>query len=194
MSGPEDVLQFWFGDSLAERAPKWFVRDAAFDAEIRQRFLPDLERAARGEYEAWEATPRGRLALVILLDQFSRNLFRGDPASFAQDARARELVERGLAEAVDLALEPVEAAFFYMPLEHSESKEDQTLSVEKFGDLRRRARNDEEKRILESFYDYALRHRDIVERFGRFPHRNAVLGRATTEEEAAFLTQPGSSF
>lgn len=194
MSGPEDVLQFWFGDSLAERAPKWFVRDKAFDEEIRQRFLADLEHAAQGEYEVWEATPRGRLALVILLDQFSRNLFRGDPASFAQDARARELVQRGLSERVDLALDPVEAAFFYMPLEHSESKEDQALSVEKFGDLRRRARSEDEKRLLESFYDYAVRHRDIVERFGRFPHRNAVLGRSTTDEEAEFLTRPGSSF
>lgn len=194
-----DVLGYWFGDAsgdaevIAARGALWFDPKAEVDDGIRTRFAPLRERAIDGDLDAWLALPQGRLALVILVDQFSRNLFRGDARAFAHDALARGWVDEGLRLAAQRALRPIERVFFYLPLEHSESFADQQRSVALFTAL-----CDEVPTALrasfDGYLDYAVRHRDIVARFGRFPHRNAVLGRASTAEEIEFLKRPGSSF
>lgn len=193
------VLDYWFGAAVddaevfAEKGALWFGANAAVDAEIRARFAALREDAIAGKLDHWLASPRGRLALVILLDQFSRNLLRGDPRAFAHDALARGWVDDGLHLGADRALRICERVFFYLPLEHSESLSDQQHSVALFSVLR-----DEAPAALrvrcDDYLHYAERHRDIVARFGRFPHRNAILGRASTIEEIEFLKQLGSSF
>lgn len=193
MSTADDVLEFWFPRDR-ERANKlWWGKDAALDAEIRERFGATLAAARAGELDEWAATARGRLALIIVLDQFSRNIHRDSPDSFAADAQARALTKDGLARGHDRELELLERLFFYLPLEHSESLDDQQQCValmQSLADVAGEARQQE----VAFYVDYAIRHRDIIARFGRFPHRNAVLGRASTDEELAFLQQPGSSF
>jgi uncharacterized protein (DUF924 family) len=177
-----EVLEFWFDASLdaAQRNKRWFVKDAAFDAQIRSRFLALYEEAAAGRLAAWQASTREGLALAIVLDQFPRNLFRGDGRAFAADALAREAARALLPRRGELS--PDERLFACLPFEHSESREDQRLSCELIGPL-----GGELAR-------YAERHREIIERFGRFPHRNAALGRASTPEEIDFLKTPGSGF
>jgi len=183
------VLDFWFGaPASAERGRSrrcWFVKDAAFDAEVRVRFLGLYERAAAGDLDSWRRTPLCALALVVLLDQFPRNMFRGEARSFATDPRAlrvsRQIVERRF----DVLLRPVERWFVYLPFEHAEDLAAQRRSLALFGTL---------PGDLAGTLDYARRHYDIIARFGRFPHRNAILGRESTVEEAEFLRQPGSSF
>ena len=194
-----EVLTFWFGtqsddaDAMAEKSAIWFRGGAELDATIRTRFA-DLRKAAiDGRLNGWLQTPHGRLALVILVDQFSRNLFRDDARAFAHDALARTWCEDGLRRGVDRVLRPVERVFFYLPLEHSESLRDQRKSVALFTALRDEVRPDL-RAAFAQFLDYAERHRDVVARFGRFPHRNAALARATSEQERLFLEQPGSSF
>jgi uncharacterized protein (DUF924 family) len=174
------VLDFWFRETEPE---KWFKRDDAFDATVRARFADLHARATAGDCDGWAATPRGCLALVVLLDQFPRNMFRGEPPSFATDAAACALTKLALDRGFDADLSLREKQFLYMPLQHSEDAADQALSVERNG-----ATGDAE------LLKYAEAHKRIVDRFGRFPHRNDVLGRATTPEEAGFLAQPGSSF
>ncbi len=186
---PDDVLDFWFGPRetrVAARA-EWFRKDEAFDAEIRRRFGDLHARAARRELEAWRASPEPLLALVVVLDQFSRNLYRGDARAFAQDAHALECAREELKRGDDLSLRPVERQFLYLPFEHSENLDDQDVGVERMRSLEAFA----ETRGLT---EWAERHRVIVRRFGRFPHRNAALGRTSTADEAEFLKQPGSSF
>lgn len=193
------LLAFWFGTGaddaavLAEKSPIWFRAGAAVDATIRDRFATLREAAIGRQLDAWLDMPRGRLALVILVDQFSRNLFRGDARAFAHDALALGWCNDGLYPGADQALRPIERVFLYLPLEHSEVQSDQQRAVTLFSTLR-----DEVDRGLresfDGFLNYAERHRDVVARFGRFPHRNAVLGRASTAQELAFLAQPGSSF
>lgn len=177
---PDEVLKFWFEEAGPER---WWAANPEFDAEIRARFGALHARAARGELQDWRDSPRGRLAEIIVLDQFSRNLFRDSPQAFAQDeaalARAQEAVQAG---ALD-ELKPDERAFLLMPYMHSESRE---VHVEAARLYRKHA-----PRVN---YDFELRHKAIVDRFGRYPHRNAVLGRASTAEELEFLKQPGSRF
>lgn len=185
-----EVLGFWFGeleDGVARPRGAWFERDDGFDAEISTRFRSDYERAAAGELDEWLDTPRGALALAVILDQFPRNLFRGSAKSFETDARARSVARAALDRGHDAHISPVERWFLYLPFEHSEDLEDQRLSVRLFGALG----DDADSRNV---YDYAVRHMEIIERFGRFPHRNAALGRESTPEEAEFLGQPGSSF
>lgn len=186
-----DVLDFWFGArGSAEHGRAracWFVKDATFDETIRTRFLTLWEAASRGELDAWLAHPASALALVIMLDQFSRNLFRGDPRSFSQDGRALAAAKRMVDEGVERAMLPVERWFVYLPFEHSESMPDQLRSLELFGSLS--ADPDSAGTI-----DYARRHHDIIRRFGRFPHRNDILGRPSTPEELGFLQEPGSRF
>ena len=176
----EEVLSFWFAPTSRAR---WFESDKGFDREIEERFSSLIEAAARGELEPWVETPRGALALCILLDQFPRNVGRGTPRAFASDAEARRIADLALAAGLDRKLDAEERLFLYLPFEHSENLQDQERSVALFRGL-----GDAEQ------LDYAVRHRDIIARFGRFPHRNRVLGRDSTPEELAFLQQPGSSF
>ena len=196
---PADVLAFWFGDTTgdgatAERQKKlWWSKDAVVDALIRERFGALVAAAAGGAYREWAREPRGRLALILLFDQFPRNIYRGTPQSFAHDALALQLALDGIAAGADRSLRAVERVFFYLPLEHAESAALQERSVALFTALA--AGVDEADRgVFAGFLDYAVRHCDVVHRFGRFPHRNAILGRASTAEETAFLAQPGSSF
>ena len=171
-----EVLAFW----RAAGADKWFNKDAAFDAEIRARFLSIYEAAAAGRLAQWEATPEGALALLLVLDQFPRNMFRGDARTFAADRLARAVAERAVARGDDIRFPMPERMFFHLPFEHSEDLADQERCVEL-----NRARGDEDS------LKWALLHADIIRRFGRFPHRNAALGRATTPEEQAFLDEGG---
>ncbi|MDH3910199.1 MAG: DUF924 domain-containing protein [Rhodospirillales bacterium] len=177
----DDVLEFWFAPGMEKR---WFKKDAAFDDEVRRALLELHGQAAAGALEDWRQSARGALALVILLDQVPRNLFRGDPRAFATDARALAVTKRALQEGLDKTLRQAERMFLYLPLEHCEDLADQDLCVTLTGSL------DENP----EWHGYAVRHRDVVARFGRFPHRNAALGRETTPEEQAFLKEPGSSF
>lgn len=181
------VLDFWFGPEPGKSRAQWFQKDAVFDEEIRTRF-GDLHAAAGGrELEAWRAAPEPMLALVIVLDQFSRNLYRGEARAFAQDAHALECARQALQRRDDLGLLPVQRQFLYLPYEHSEDLADQEHGVE----LMRSLDAFEETRGIS---EWAVKHRVIVARFGRFPHRNAALGRASTAEEVEFLKQPGSGF
>jgi uncharacterized protein (DUF924 family) len=194
MENADQILNFWFGNPTDPQGPYgqqrsvWFKKDAAFDDLIRQRFLPDYERAAAGDYTPWRSQPRSCLALILLLDQVPRNLFRGDARSYATDAEALAVAEAAIAQGHDQALIPVERLFMYLPLEHSEDLARQQRCVQLFETLVKEAPE------LASTLDYAYRHRDVIARFGRFPHRNHILGRTTTPEEAAFLQQPGSRF
>ena len=183
----QDVLDFWFGVPPGPARAEWFRKDAAFDAEIRRRFGELHARAARRELDDWRGEPGSMVALIVVLDQFSRNLFRDDARAFAQDAYARDCTSQALARGDDRKLLPVQRQFVYMPLEHSESLADQERCVE----LMRGLDAYEETRGL---VQWAEKHRVIVERFGRFPHRNAALGRSSTPEEAEFLEKPGSGF
>ncbi len=190
---PEDVLTFWFGapgTPMQAQFGLWFKKDAEQDQRMRVRFEATLQRAARGELDAWSATPRGRLALVLLLDQLSRNLYRDTPAAFSQDVQARQLCEEGITLGHDVALSPIEAAFLYMPLEHGESLPWQDKSIAAFTALAGRDPNP----MLANFLDFAHKHHAIIVRFGRYPHRNAILGREDTPEEAAYLAEPGAGF
>jgi uncharacterized protein (DUF924 family) len=185
----EEILKFWFQES----SEKWWIKDEAFDRSIRERFEGDLKRAAAGAHEDWKTTPRPCLAYIILLDQFSRNIYRNTPRAFAQDPIALraclDAVERGL----DQSLSHTERIFLYMPMMHSEEIAVQRRGTEIFRKLADEAPA-EMKASLENNYSYALRHAEIIERFGRFPHRNQILGRTSTPEEIEFLKQPGSSF
>jgi uncharacterized protein (DUF924 family) len=173
----DDVIAFWFADPA-----RWWRKDAAFDAEVRDRFLALHEAIDRGEREDWLDTARGALAYVVVLDQLSRNMFRGTARMFASDSRARAGARRALDRGDDRALSPDERDFLYMPFMHSEDLADQDRSVALFASA-----GPEQRRFAEA-------HRDIVRRFGRFPHRNVLLARSSTPEELEFLNQPGSSF
>ena len=186
-TGFREVLEFWFGAKPGPSRAEWFRKDAAFDARIRERFGDLHARAARRELDRWREAPEPMVALIVVLDQFSRNLYRDDPRAFDQDAQALECTDAALARGDDRALLPVQRQFIYMPLEHSESLADQDRCVELMESLQAY----EETRGL---VEWAEKHRVIVRRFGRFPHRNAVLGRASSAEEAEFLKQPGSGF
>lgn len=180
---PDDVLAFWFG----QERKAWFRKDPAFDDAIRQRFLGTCEAAAEGHLDAWEGTPRGSLALILVLDQFPRNLFRGHARAFAADPRAREVTRRVLARGWDKGMTPTERMFVYLPLEHSESLADQEECLALMTDI---AGTPETADLPQ----WARAHLEIIRRFGRFPHRNAALGRESTPEEVAFLKEPGSAF
>ncbi len=188
----EDILSFWFrpADAAGHGLPRveWFGKDAVFDKEIRSHFLPDVEAALNDELDDWAETPRGALALLILLDQFTRNLFRGEARCFAGDAQALRVAETVIAKGWDQAMNAVERTFVYLPFEHSEALADQERSLALFGALAANAPT------AAGFLDYAQRHHEVIVRFGRFPHRNAALRRVSTPEEKDYLAQPGSGF
>ncbi len=193
MVSAQEVLRFWFGGMPSEAAAtqpreQWFLKQEAFDAECARRFQEAHARAAAGELRAWADEPESCAALLVLLDQMPRNLYRGTARAFSTDAQAREVARHALARGLDVAVPPVWRWFFYLPFEHSEDVHAQRLSVSLFEALALTHAASRET------LDYARRHRDIIERFGRFPHRNAALGRASTPEEEAFLREPGSSF
>ncbi|MFZ6657629.1 DUF924 family protein [Undibacterium sp. TJN19] len=203
MENKNTVLDFWFGheqdDALTAKnqAKLWWSKDEALDAAIRSRFASLSEQALQGDLDDWQDSAQGRLALIILCDQFPRNMYRNTPASFAYDARARQFCEAGLAAQADRQLRPVERVFFYLPLEHSESLADQQRAVALYDALCRDVKETQAQAQNETFggyYRYAIRHHDVIARFGRFPHRNAILGRISTPEELQFLSEPGSSF
>jgi uncharacterized protein (DUF924 family) len=178
IAAPDDVLEFW----RSAGPEKWFKKDEAFDRDIRARFLPTYEAAAAGRLADWERTPEGALALLIVLDQFPRNIFRGEARAFAADPPARAVAGRAIERGFDKQYAPREATFFYLPFEHSEAIADQERGVALF-----RATGDAD------LLKWAELHADIIRRFGRFPHRNAALGRITTPEEQAFLADGGFS-
>lgn len=193
-AGAQSVLSFWFGDpeqpdgTFEARRKLWFGKSEETDRQIYQQFHSLYAQAATGELDHWQQEPESTLALVLVLDQFPRNMFRDSPQSFATDARAKAVAERAIAHQYDQALTPEQRLFLYLPLEHSENIDDQHRSVALFETLLSEAPH------LQEAYDYALRHRDVIERFGRFPHRNEILGRSSTPEEQEFLKQPGSRF
>ncbi|HWX65115.1 MAG TPA: DUF924 family protein [Rhodanobacter sp.] len=186
----QDILDFWFAET---NAAHWFVADPAFDAQIRERFGSAMEAAAQGRLDGWAADLAGWLALLILLDQFPRNLHRGDSRAWAQDASAQRVALSGIARGDDRRLPPLQRMFAYLPLEHAEDTALQQQSVVLFEQLYAEAPASLRERC-EEFLDYARRHREVIARFGRFPHRNAVLGRASTPEEMVYLAQPGTGF
>jgi uncharacterized protein (DUF924 family) len=176
MSTPADILAFW----REAGRDRWYSKDEGFDAEVRRRYLDLWHKAAAGELSSWEAGDDGALALTIVLDQFPRNMFRGDARTYATDPLAREVAGRAIARGADAQIDPVLVEFLYMPFMHSEDLPDQLRCVELF-----RATGNAEN------LGYAERHADIVRRFGRFPHRNRLLGRTTTAAEQAFLDAGG---
>ncbi|NJL36217.1 MAG: DUF924 domain-containing protein [Leptolyngbyaceae cyanobacterium SM1_4_3] len=198
MAQTDEVLTFWFANPQTGLAnfdqwrKAWFVKDLTFDQHVRDRFLTIYERAAVGELDHWQESPAGCLALVLVLDQFPRNMFRRDPRAFATDFKAVEITRRAIAKKIHQALKPLQKLFLYLPLEHSENLDHQNQCVALFQELI--ADHPGFGKEFEDTYSYAARHQDVIKQFGRFPHRNEVLGRETTPAEAEFLKQPGSSF
>ena len=191
MSRVEDILNFWFGPPEGTEYGKsrsvWFSKRVEFDQEIRDRFLGDYEQAAAGQLNHWQHLSVSCLALILLLDQFPRNLFRQTPKAFATDPQALAVAKYAIAQKFDQQLLPVQRWFIYLPFEHSENLADQQISLELWSQLQ----DDPESADA---ITYALRHQEVIQRFGRFPHRNQILGRETTPAEAEFLQQPGSQF
>lgn len=177
---PQDILAFWFDEVEPQQH---FKKDAAFDALIRERFSEIRRMAAQAELHEWRATPEGRLAEIIVLDQFSRNLFRDDARAFACDGMALVLAQEAVRNGAGKALPPARRAFLYMPYMHSESQRIHAVALRLF-----------DEPGLDKNFEFEKKHKAIIDRFGRFPHRNAALGRESTPEEREFLTQPGSSF
>jgi uncharacterized protein (DUF924 family) len=184
-----EVLEFWFGSGAdyGKRDKRWFDKDAAFDDEIRRRFSALVEHLCAGRHPDWLAEPRACLARIVALDQFPRQIHRGSPLAFAADALALQAARHAVAERYDGGMLPVERLFLYLPFEHSEALADQQRACELMAPLAQFPETNDALR-------YAEAHRAVIARFGRFPHRNAALGRPSTEEELAFLRQPGSAF
>jgi uncharacterized protein (DUF924 family) len=195
----DTFLDVWFGtdpdDAVVAKAQAslWWAKNKLTDDEIRSRFEDRVRAAAQGELDPWAATARGRLALILLLDQLPRNIYRETAQAFRYDGKALALSLEGLDLGKDRQLRPIQRVFFYLPLEHSECLAHQERSVVCFSDLVATVPA-EQKSIFEEYLNFAVRHREIIARFGRFPHRNKILGRASTTEESAFLAEPGSSF
>lgn len=191
MSQAQEILEFWFGkpgeEEYGKQRKQWFTKNEQFDEEVRSRFLATYQQAATGQLNEWKAEPLSCLALIIVLDQFSRNMFRGQPQAFATDSQALAMAKYAVTQDFDQQLLPLQRWFVYLPFEHSEDLADQQQSVELFSTL------SDYPECAEAV-DYAYRHLRVIERFGRFPHRNQILGRQTTPEEEEFLKQPGSSF
>jgi uncharacterized protein (DUF924 family) len=195
----ETILNFWFGansddaEVARSQAKLWWGKDKEIDDEIGRRFEDTVRAAVAGELNDWLTTARGQLALIIVTDQFPRNIYRETARAFSSDIKALAWCLYGLDRRADRELRPVERVFFYLPLEHAESREHQRRSVECFSNLFAIVPAPQ-KGIFEEYLNYAIRHRDVIERFGRFPHRNKILGRDSTPEELAFLLEAASTF
>lgn len=197
---PQSVLDFWIGaaadsaDAAKAKNALWFKKSFETDTLIAERFLPTLSALASGLAYEWALqSPRGRLAAIIAFDQFPRNIFRDMPAAFELDHRALDLATHGMLLAQDMELKPVERQFFYMPLEHSERLSDQDLCIKAFEDTVKAA-PEAFKPVIQDALNFAERHRDVIKKFGRFPHRNEMLGRTSTQAELDYLQTPGSGF
>lgn len=194
----DEVMDFWLGsdfpapDSAARRAQRWFSKNDVVDDSLRERFGDAVEAALAGAYDD-VGNARDWLALLILLDQFPRNVFRNSPRAFDGDAKALALALAGIARGDDQQVHPMARLFCYLPLEHSEELAIQERSVDLFRSFQEQATSDCTE-MAKGWLDFAIRHRDIIERFGRFPHRNDVLGRESTPEELVYLAEPGSGF
>ncbi|MCH7922796.1 MAG: DUF924 domain-containing protein [Nitrospinae bacterium] len=197
----DEVLSYWFGDDISyDHAPSivdriknvWFAGSDDVDNEIRKRFADDIAGVTEETLSQLNSS-RDKLAVIILLDQFPRNIFRESSEAFAKDHMALKLAKELIRSNEDVELEPIQRVFVYLALEHAENVEDQSLSVKKYEELLEEV-DEGLKSIYESFLEYAIRHKVIIDRFGRFPHRNEILGRESTKEEIEFLKQPGSSF
>ena len=191
IASPEEVLEFWFGSptdaGTGQPRKVWFAKDAGFDRTCQERFGATHAAARAHRLDHWQDSPAGALALTIVLDQLSRNIYRGTPQAFAQDAHALKVAAHAVAHGFDAVLLPLQRMFLYLPYEHSEDAAMQARSVELFETLRGHP-------YLDETIEYAHRHREVIERFGRFPHRNDILGRPSSAEELAYLGLPGSGF
>lgn len=176
----QDILDFWFSPKTQ---PNWFAKSDQFDQSLKEKFGNILEQASRAELWSWRKNADGRLAEILVLDQFSRNIFRDTPRAFAQDSLALALAQEAISQDLDKQLSPEQRSFLYMPFMHSESKLIHEFALKLF----QRLGNPEN-------LEYEIKHKIIIDRFGRYPHRNQILGRESTEEELSFLTQPDSSF
>ena len=195
----EKILEFWFGTfpnawtADASKQDMWFKNGADYDTEIFSRFGSDYFRAVDGEFNSWAESPRGRLALIILLDQFSRHIHRGGAEAFAQDEKAQQLCIEGISAGDDQNLHPVERSFFYLPLEHAEDLERQNLAIEAYSQLIQDV-PEQYRQPFEVALEWAQKHHYVIERFGRFPELNEILGRESTAEEIAFIEEGAYSF
>lgn len=195
----QDLLNWWFGEGATAseiadaKNDLWFGYKPEQDTEARERFGDLTERALAGELNGWAESPDGWLALVLLLDQLPRMIHRGTSKAFAGDEQALQLVREGMAHGGDVLLAPIQRVFIYLVLEHAENLSVQDQAVQQFEQLLGIADADEQK-LFAGFLDFAERHRQVIARFGRFPHRNAILGRSSSEAEQAFLAEPGSRF
>ena len=190
---PQAIVRFWFGDALASveaataRAKVWFKADPAFDAELARRFGACPDQARSGAFDHWAREPESALARILVLDQFPRNIFRGTRAAFEYDAAAAAAATAAVDTGLDAQLHPLMTAFVYLPFEHAEDAAAQARALELYAALARESGDG-------SWLEWARKHAVVIERFGRFPHRNAILGRVSTPEEIAFLREPGSRF
>jgi len=198
----DTVVEFWFGREFADlddatiagrQSGLWWAKNESTDTDMRQRFEPLVQAAGTGKLDAWQSSPEGWLALILLVDQFPRNIYRDTPGMYRFDERARALCVEGIEAGIDTRLELIQRVFFYLPLEHSESAGDQAWCVDLMRGLAREAPQDQQN-VFEDFVGYAEAHKKVIDRFGRFPHRNAILGRDSSPGEIEFLDQPGSSF
>jgi uncharacterized protein (DUF924 family) len=198
---PQDVVEFWFGTERIvprELAQRWFVKDPAFDAEIAQRFEPLIEEAASGALDGWLAEPQSALALVVVLDQFPRNIFRGQPRAFAHDDKALASTRVLIARGHDRLLTPHQRSVAYLPFQHCENREAQAEGLALYerllADVTEAGEPPELIGAITSALDFARKHAELITRFGRFPHRNAILGRTSTGDELEYLMTPGAGF
>lgn len=200
----EEILDFWFEglndaktiDKNALSVRKWFIKDEKFDNQIRERFGNDIDKARAGEYKEWKNTPQGCLALIILFDQFSRNIYRNTPKAFETDLLALDFTLRLIKERKGAGFSLIERIFLYMPLMHAEDLKVQEMSLKYFGKLceESKSKSPQNTSYYLNSFDFAKRHHAIIQQFGRFPHRNAILNRASTQKEEDFLKKPGSRF
>lgn len=193
---PQTVLDFWFPPqkSLSELRSQWFGKSEDLDQKIIQQFKPWLDPMTRGDLNSWLKTPQGTLAFIILADQFPRHIYRDSPQAYDYDSLALHTTLRALDKGFDQKLTPLQRTFFYLPLEHSENLEHQQQSVELFEKLKQQEQDLELQKVLENSLLYAQKHLEVIQKFGRFPHRNKILNRSNTPQEDHYLAQPGSGF